>query len=117
VQALARPITSSKQNRTFVAALAAVVNIPVEVEKLFVVVPHELPGREQLGEIVRGIGTEPGELPDGPELETLLDAACGLTRDEAESAFSTTARFRARWRLQPSASEVVVAAVRKCLFF
>ncbi|MCC7424362.1 MAG: hypothetical protein IT428_29185 [Planctomycetaceae bacterium] len=75
VQALVRQITAGKQNRTFVVILAPVVAIPVELEKLFVVVPHELPGRDQLQEIARGIGTEPGEMPDGPELETLLDAA------------------------------------------
>ena len=49
---------------------------------------HDLPGREQLDEIARGIATEDGELPDGAELDMLLDAAAGLTRYEAESAFS-----------------------------
>jgi ATPase family associated with various cellular activities (AAA) len=42
----------------------------------------------QLAEIARGIATEEGELPDGPELDTVLDAAAGLTRLEAENAFS-----------------------------
>ncbi len=64
-------------------------------------IPHDLPGRAQLAEIARGIGTEPGELPEGPELETLLDAACGLTRHEAESAFSLSLVRHAR--LQPDA--------------
>lgn len=88
VQALARQIVTGKQQRTFIVILAPVVNIPVELEKLFVVMEHELPGREQLHEIARGIATEPGELPDGAELQTLLDAASGLTRYEAEGAFS-----------------------------
>ena len=64
VQALARQITAGKQNRTFVVVLSPVVQIPVELEKLFVVIEHDLPGREQLDEIARGIGTEPGELPE-----------------------------------------------------
>jgi hypothetical protein len=88
VQALARQISHGKQNRTFIVILSPVVQIPVELEKLFVVLEHELPGREQLEEIARGIATEEGELPDGPELQTVLDAAVGLTRYEAEAAFS-----------------------------
>lgn len=88
VQALARQLVAGKQARLFVVILAPVVQIPAELEKLFVVVEHELPGREQLLEIARGIGTEEGELPEGPQLDAVLDAAAGLTRHEAESAFS-----------------------------
>ena len=88
VQALAAQINKGKQHRTFVVILAAVVQIPVELEKLFVVVEHDLPGRDQLHEIARGIATEDGELPTGAQLDMLLDAAAGLTRYEAESAFS-----------------------------
>jgi len=88
VQALARQITAGKQNRTFVVILAPIVQIPVELEKLFVCLEHELPSREQLHEIAGGIADKPGELPDGAGLESLLDAAAGLTRYEAEGAFS-----------------------------
>lgn len=88
VQSLVRQIIAGKQSRTFVIVLAPVVSIPVELEKLFVVIPHEMPGRLVLAEIARGIGIEAGELPEGQEFETLLDAAGGLTRHEAESAFS-----------------------------
>ena len=88
VQALARQINTGKQNRTFVVILSPVVQIPTELEKLFVVLEHELPSREQLAEIARGIATEDDELPEGSELETVLDAASGLTRHEAENAFS-----------------------------
>jgi len=88
VQSLARQITAGKQNRTFVVILAPVVQIPVELEKLFVCVEHDLPGREQLQEIAGGIADKPGEFPEGAGLEALLDAAAGLTRYEAEGAFS-----------------------------
>jgi len=64
------------------------VQVPVELEKQFVVIEHELPGREQLTEIARGIATDRDELPTGLELERVLDAAAGLTRYEAEGAFS-----------------------------
>jgi len=54
IQALAHQIHEGKQNRTFVVILSPVVQIPVELEKQFVVIEHELPGREQLEEIARG---------------------------------------------------------------
>ncbi|MFO1008425.1 MAG: AAA family ATPase, partial [Planctomycetaceae bacterium] len=88
VQALSQQILAGKQNRTIVVILAPVVQLPVELDKLFVVIEHDLPDRDQLAEIARGIATEAAELPSGTELETVLDAAAGLTRLEAENAFS-----------------------------
>ena len=88
VQALARQIITGKQNRTFVVILSPVVQIPVELEKLFVCLEHDLPDRAQLEAIARGIADQPGELPEGAALDSLLDAAAGLTRYEAEGAFS-----------------------------
>ena len=88
VQALDSAISKGKQDRTFVVILSPVVQIPVELERAFVVVEHELPGREQLEQIARGIATEPGDLPEGDDLGMVLDAAAGLTRVEAENAFS-----------------------------
>jgi ATPase family associated with various cellular activities (AAA) len=96
VQALARQISQGKQNRTFVVVLSPVVQIPIELEKLFVVVEHELPDREQLQQIARGIATEPGELPDQQGLAAVLDSAAGLTRYEAEGAFSLSLVQRSR---------------------
>jgi hypothetical protein len=65
------------------------VNIPLELEKQFVVIEHERPGREQLAEIARSVATEPGDFPEDPvEQESLLEAASGLTRFEAESVCS-----------------------------
>lgn len=88
VQALCRQILLGKQNRTFIVVLSPVVQIPVELEKLFIVLEHPLPPREQLAEIARGVATEEGELPQGSDLDRVLDAAAGLTRYEAENSFS-----------------------------
>ncbi|TWU06560.1 AAA family ATPase [Allorhodopirellula heiligendammensis] len=88
VQALARQIVAGKQNRTIVVVLSPVVQIPTELEKMFVVMEHDLPNRQELDEIARGIATEEGELPKDSELQTVIDAAAGLTRMEAENAFS-----------------------------
>jgi hypothetical protein len=68
--------------------LSPIVQIPTELEKLFVVIEHDLPDRAQLEGIARGIGTEEGELPAGALLGAVLDSAAGLTRYEAEGAFS-----------------------------
>src|SRR3954470_24872343 len=88
VQALDTQVAAGKQARTFIVILAPVVQIPVELEKHFVVLEHDLPGRDQLESIARSIATEPGELPSGDELGAVLDAAAGLTRFEAENAYS-----------------------------
>src|SRR4029079_18101263 len=64
------------------------VQVPTELDKQFVVVEHPLPDRAQLEEIASGVATEAGELPEGHERSRLLDAAVGLTRYEAESAYS-----------------------------
>ena len=60
-----------------------------------------MPGREQLEEIARGIATEEGELPEGDDLDRVLDAAAGLTRYEAEGAFSLS--LVRHGRIEPSA--------------
>ena len=86
-QALDTRLSAGKRDRTFVVILAPVVQLPAELERLFVVVEHELPGRDGLAAIARGVATEPGELPEGDGLVAVLDAAAGLTRAEAEDAF------------------------------
>ena len=88
VQALIQQVTIGKQNRVILVILAPVVQLPVELEKLFVVLEHDLPGRDELEQIARGIATEEGELPDEAPFRAVLDAAAGLTRMEAENAFS-----------------------------
>ena len=88
VQALARQIALGKLHRSMVIILSPTISIPIELEKSFTVIEHEMPCRGQLAEIARGVATEPGELPEGTELDRLLDAAAGLTRTEAENAYS-----------------------------
>jgi hypothetical protein len=88
VQALARQIHAGKNSRCFIVVLAPVVQIPVELDKLFTVVDHELPGHAQLEEIARGVATQDDELPEGDELARVIEAAAGLTASEAENAYS-----------------------------
>jgi hypothetical protein len=87
-QALFHAIQQGKRSKTFAVILAPIVQIPTELEKLIVVIEHDLPARTDLEEIARGIATEEGEMPEGADLDKLLDAAAGLTRYEAEGAFA-----------------------------
>ncbi|MCE9524894.1 MAG: AAA family ATPase, partial [Planctomycetales bacterium] len=60
----------------------------------------ELPSRDQVEQIARSIATEDGEMPKSPDdLTRLIDAAAGLTRYEAEGAFSLSLVSHAK--LQP----------------
>jgi hypothetical protein len=88
IQALARQLHTGKQTRCFVVVLAPDIQIPVELEKLFTVVDHELPGHAQLEKIAREIATQENELPEGDDLTRVIEAAKGLTASEAENAYS-----------------------------
>jgi hypothetical protein len=88
IQAVARQAIQGKHKRAFLIVLAPNSQMPVELEKLFVCVDHDLPDHSQLEEIARGVATQDGELPVGDELGRVIDAAKGLTRSEAENAYS-----------------------------
>lgn len=88
VQAIAFHLQQGKGTRHFLVVLSPVVDLPIEIEKLFVVVEHDLPSREQLQELARGLATREQDLPQGSEWDQVLDAASGLSRFEAESAFA-----------------------------
>jgi hypothetical protein len=75
MQALDSAISAGKQNRTIIMVLSPVTQIPTELERQFVVIERDLPGRDQLQQIVCTITTEPGELPDEEALGALLDVA------------------------------------------
>lgn len=89
VQTAFAQLVAGKQQRTFLIVLSPVVQIPLELEKLFVVIEHALPDREQLEKIARELSSDqPEDMPEGPDLLRVLDAAAGLTRYEAEGAFA-----------------------------
>lgn len=89
IQTTFAQLVAGKQQRTFIVVLSPVVQIPVELEKLFVVLEHSLPDRQQLERIAAELTTEsPDDMPRGDDLLRVLDAAAGLTRYEAEGAFA-----------------------------
>jgi hypothetical protein len=110
VQTTFAQLVAGKQQRTFLVVLSPVVQIPVELEKLFVVLDHPLPDREQLHRIARELTSDsPEDLPKGEDLQRVLDAAAGLTRYEAEGAFAlsltrhNTIRPACIWELKAQA--------------
>ncbi len=111
VQALSTAVQRGKVDRTFIVILSPLVQLPVELEKLFTVIEHARPDREQLVAIARELATEADELPTGRQLDALLDAAAGMTRYEAENAFSLSLvrdgrlNPQAVWELKTAALE------------
>jgi hypothetical protein len=107
VQTAFAQLVAGKQQRTFLIVLAPVVQIPVELEKLFVVLEHALPDRQQLERIARELTSDHAEdMPQGEDLARILDAAAGLTRYECEGALAlslarhNTLRPEAVWELK-----------------
>ncbi|MFL5329191.1 MAG: AAA family ATPase [Gemmataceae bacterium] len=89
VQTAFNAIVAGKQSRTFLVVLSPVVQIPVELEKVFITLEHDLPDRAALEAIARELTSDsPDDLPKGDELDRVLDAAAGLTRYESEGAFA-----------------------------
>lgn len=90
-------LIAGKQQRTFIVVLSPIIQIPVELEKLFVILEHALPDRDQLHRIARELTSDrPDDLPQGEDLQRVLDAAVGLTRYESEGAFALSlTRFNA----------------------
>jgi hypothetical protein len=87
MQATESAIAEGKKYRTFVLVLAPEVKIPIELQKQFAVVEHSLPCRAEMESVLKSIATEKGDVPEGTR-DLILDAAGGLTRAEAEGAFS-----------------------------
>ena len=86
-QAMLTQLMLGKQQGRHLVVLSPLVKLPVELERQFVVINHPLPDREQLWEIAEALVDDPDVYPRAHR-EMLLDAAAGLTRMEAESAFS-----------------------------
>jgi hypothetical protein len=110
IQTTFRQLIAGKSQRTFLVVLAAVAQIPIELEKLFVVVEHPLPDRAALEKIARELTADaPEGLPAGEGAGPVLDAAVGLTRYEAEGAFALSLarhgviRPEAVWELKTQA--------------
>lgn len=81
-QAVFNQLLRGKTHRVFMVVLAPISTMPLGLEKLFVVLEHDLPNRDQLAKIASELD------PTHPVDPMVLSAAMGLTRYEAEAAFA-----------------------------
>lgn len=84
-QNLANAVNEGKGERNFYVIASPTVALPPELEKLFTVVEHPLPSTEELRGILTDVWPDAATADD---CDTVLDAASGLTRYEAENAFA-----------------------------
>ncbi len=87
-QALQTQLLLGKQTGRHIVIVSPTVKLPAELERQFVVLQHALPTKDQLRAIAESLVTaDASALPESMAGQ-LIDAASGLTRAEAESAFS-----------------------------
>ena len=73
--------------------LSPMLKVPAELEKEMAVVDYRLPEKEELAEIVRNIaeslgGKSGADVQDGHHLDKIVEAALGLTAEEAENVLA-----------------------------
>lgn len=88
---VAHALKVSKKNIVF---LSPVLKIPTELEKEIAVIDYSLPGKKEIAEIIKKITSNLGqdanlEILASPEkFDKLVEAALGLTAEEAENVFA-----------------------------
>lgn len=91
MQVLANRVVTGKAIGQYVIVVSPVLQMQPELEKLFTIVHHELPDRQQLRTICEELFTGEGNgfnKPTDEVIATVVDAASGMTRVEAENAFA-----------------------------
>lgn len=87
VQAVERQLARGKGEGVVLVVLAPVVQLPVELERSFLVLDHELPSPDELRSLSRSLDNRVG-VHSEETLDRLVESAAGLTRTEAENAFA-----------------------------
>lgn len=98
MQTMVNQLYRGRQERVFLVVLSPGTQIPIELEKMFTVVDHPLPDREQLKQILAGLNQT---MPDEKELDRILDAAAGLTRQQAADAFALSWTLHKKFTAEP----------------
>lgn len=84
-QRLRNAVVEGKSRGVHYLIVSPVLNLPADLERLFTIIDHPLPGEEDFRMLVEGIETDGGK----PAVEEgVFSAAKGLTRLEAENAFA-----------------------------
>lgn len=110
VQTLYGQLVSGKSTGTFVVALSATTTMPQELEKMFVVLDHALPSKDELAHVIASVTGDEVSWDAVPA--SVLEAAAGLTRMEAENAAALSWSTRAG--LEPEViTEIKAGVLRK----
>lgn len=91
MQALQNRVIAGKAIGQHIIVISPTLQLQPELEKLFVVVHHELPDRAQLLAIANDLFVGDGnvfEKPNDEQIAAAVEAANGMTRLEAENAFA-----------------------------
>ena len=91
MQVLQNRVITGKAIGQHVVVMSPVLQLQPEIEKLFTIVHHELPDRVQLTTIANELFTGEGntfQKPADEVIASVIDAASGMTRLEAENAFA-----------------------------
>jgi SpoVK/Ycf46/Vps4 family AAA+-type ATPase len=78
-----------RSKRKCIVLLSPSLKVPMELEKDVAIIDFALPDRDTL-KIVLEMVAPPAKMPKGADLESVLDAAAGMTAIEAENAFSVS---------------------------
>src|SRR5262249_8034330 len=82
-----RQLARGKGVGVVLVVLAPIVQLPVELERSFLVLDHELPLPDELRAIPQALDNRVG-VHSEETLDRLVESASGLTRTEAENAFA-----------------------------
>lgn len=80
-------LTTARANMQRLIVLGCQVKLCPELEKEFTVVNFDLPGREELGEVLKEIADSAQVRLNG-NTDKIIDSACGMTTMEAADAFA-----------------------------
>jgi SpoVK/Ycf46/Vps4 family AAA+-type ATPase len=105
---LAHALKSTRKNIIF---LSPILKVPTELEKEIAVIDYRLPDKQELMEIIKRIsqsldGTKKLEILKSPEKqEKIVEAALGLTAEEAENVFAKSLVERGQFDINTVLSE------------
>jgi hypothetical protein len=88
VRKLRDTLASGKARNVAIVTVGCALHLPPEIEKEVVVIDFKLPDRAMLRKVLDGIGESAGLTVNPEDIESLIDAACGMTTTEAENAFA-----------------------------
>ncbi|MEM4360026.1 MAG: AAA family ATPase [Candidatus Bilamarchaeaceae archaeon] len=109
IQSIINHTYTGRMRKLYIIGISPITSIPVELEKMFVVVDTDMPDREEISSIISQVAME-SEIPkNNEEYEKILETARGMTSLEIEEAVSISViktkmvRSEEIWRIKSQA--------------